>query len=72
MINTINATLDCAPESLNSIDMSSTTDILLGYVLYYLMGITKPLNLVVTWQLISKDDGFIISGIFDHRQLVSR
>jgi len=70
VINAVNATLDSAPKGFHSVDMGNATNILLGGVLDYFMGIAQPFNLIVAGKLIGKDNGFVFSGNlrFNHRE----
>ena len=62
MINAVNTTLDCRPQSLTGINVGDTGDVLLGGVLDNGMGVSEFLNPVVAGQFIGKDDGFIFFG----------
>lgn len=70
MINTVNPTLDIAPERFNSVDVGNPTDILLGRVLDYLVGISERFNVVIARKFIGKDNCLILFSnlSFNHGQ----
>ena len=70
MIDAINATLNCTPKGLDSVDVSDTRDVLPGRMLDNLMSISKPRNPIITGELIREYYGLVGFGniSFNHRK----
>lgn len=70
MVDSINTTLDCRPQSLTSVDVGNPTNILLCSVLHDFVGISESLNVVVTAKLVCEDNSFVVlsDSLFNHRK----
>lgn len=68
MIDTINATLNCAPKGFDCVDVGIASDILLGCVLDDFVGVSQLGNMIVARQLVSEDCTVVGYILPNHRQ----
>ncbi len=70
MVNAVNTTLNCTPESLKSINVGDTANVLFSAMLDNLMPIAKLFNFVIAGKFIGINNRLIIFSDlrFNHRE----